>query len=149
MSYLDPPRIDLKNNKKDIENQITQNGILNNTIKNAYPTDFLRDLNTEDWQKLIKDMNNIPDEWDNDKDFEPYILTAKEALLKSKEVHLRAIEDFILKAVEQGETSCEILPTQQYVSKENIDVLTQAGYTVINQQTKMGNEIKISWDERH
>lgn len=74
------------------------------------------------------------------------ILSANEAFLKTKETHLKGIEAKILEAINKGETSVEILPSVQFVSDENKQILKDAGYTVIEKQTMEGNEIKISWE---
>lgn len=77
---------------------------------------------------------------------QPKILPAKDALEKTKETHLKAIESFILTAIEKGQTSCEIMPSQQFISKENIQILKDAGYTVTEKESMAGKEIKISWE---
>lgn len=77
---------------------------------------------------------------------EHVILSAKEALTKTKETHLKAIESYILAAIEKGQTSCEIMPSQQFISKENIQILKDAGYTVTEKESMAGKEIKISWE---
>jgi hypothetical protein len=76
---------------------------------------------------------------------EPFILSAKEALVKTKETHLKAIESYILAAIEKGQTYCEIMPSQQFISQENQQILKDAGYTVTEKESMAGKEIKISW----
>ena len=75
------------------------------------------------------------------------IMTAKEALQKTKEVHLNAIMDFIQKAIDKGEVKCEILPTQQFVSEENIKILKENGFEVSELKTMTGDRITINWED--
>lgn len=88
------------------------------------------------------------DDWDSELDFavKPVILPAKEALSKTKETHLKAIESYILAAIEKGQTYCEIMPSQQFVSQENKQILKDAGYNVTEKESMAGKEIKISWE---
>lgn len=74
------------------------------------------------------------------------ILPAKDALEKTKETHLKAIESYILAAIEKGQTCCEIMPSQQFISQENQQILKDAGYTVTEKESMAGKEIKISWE---
>lgn len=85
--------------------------------------------------------------WDNDKEETVRaILPAKDALNKTKETHLKKIESFILAAIEKGETSCEVMPKDQFISEENKQILKDAGYKVIEKESMNGTEIKISWE---
>lgn len=38
------------------------------------------------------------------------------------------------------------MPSQQFVSQENQQILKNAGYTVIEKESMAGKEIKISWE---
>lgn len=74
------------------------------------------------------------------------MITAKEALEKTKETHLNKIQSFIEIAIQKGECKCEILPSQQHISKENKKILEDAGYKVIEKESMLGTEILISWE---
>lgn len=95
-------------------------------------------MKNDDWDFEIKD-NVITFK-------DPLILTAEKALAKTKETHLKAIEAHILAAIEKGQTYCEIMPSQQFISKENQQILKDAGYTVTAKESMNGTEIKISWE---
>jgi|SRR5690348_5563053 len=76
----------------------------------------------------------------------PKILSAKQALEATKETHLKNIESFIVKAIEEGKCECEILPSQQFVSEENKQILRDAGYKVTEKESMLGKEILINWN---
>ena len=73
------------------------------------------------------------------------MISAKEALDKTKETHLNNIQSFITKSIEAGKCECEILPSQQFISEENTKILEEAGYKVIKKESMLGTEILISW----
>jgi len=77
---------------------------------------------------------------------ESAILSAKQALQSTKQVHLSNIQSFILKAIEAGKCECEILPSQQFISEENKQILTDAGYKVTEKESMLGKEILINWE---
>jgi len=79
-------------------------------------------------------------------DIMPKILSAKEALELTKQVHLNNIFSFIEKAINEGKCECEILPSQQFVSEENKQILRDAGYKVIEKESMLGKEILINWN---
>lgn len=74
------------------------------------------------------------------------IISAYNALLKTKEILLKGIEGKILESISKGETYIEILPSVQFISDENKQILKDAGYKVTEKQTMSGSEIKISWE---
>lgn len=75
------------------------------------------------------------------------MITAAEALEKTKEVHLSRIESFILAAIEKGEYKCEILPSQQFISAENKKILEDNGFKVIVKESMLGKEMLINWEQ--
>ena len=74
------------------------------------------------------------------------MISAAEALEKTKQIHLDKIESFIQNAIKGGKTECEIVPTQVYISEENIEIMEGLGYKVIKTETMAGPEIHISWN---
>lgn len=74
------------------------------------------------------------------------MINAARALELTKETHLNNIEAIIKEAIERGEDKCEILPSEQFVSAENRDLLRELGYKVTEKETKIGIEILISWE---
>lgn len=77
---------------------------------------------------------------------EEKILSAKQALEATKQTHLEKIEGFIRAAIAKGECKCEILPSQQFISEENKQILKDAGYVVIEKESMAGKEILINWE---
>ncbi len=77
---------------------------------------------------------------------EEKILSAKQALDATKETHLNNIQSFIQKAIEAGKCECEILPSEQFVSAENKQILKDAGYKVVEKESMLGTEILINWE---
>ena len=77
---------------------------------------------------------------------EEKILSAHQALEATKQTHLEKIQSFILAAISKGECKCEILPSQQFISEENKQILREAGYTVTEKETMAGKEILINWE---
>lgn len=75
------------------------------------------------------------------------MITANEALQRAKDFHLLNIEKFISEAADSGQTQCNILPTTQFVSPENKQILIENGFEVNELQTFSGNEVTIKWDK--
>lgn len=74
------------------------------------------------------------------------MITAKEALEATKQVHLDRIETIIRTAIDRGETRCTVLPAEIYISNENKEILKSNGFKVVEKETMAGNEIVINWE---